>query len=529
MAWSQQFLSAIESDVLMPEYLLESIPIAEARSYSGDLRLSSARRTGYTQCISREGNTISYAELRPTSWERSFSSCSIALTPDTDIRPYTARGQFVVLKVGFVGWATEQFQPVMIGMVRNIVAKSDRWQLEIVDAIAALTCRFTGTAAEQALFYAIDETTLNGNYTAGAATVTVVDTTVAKKSSSESYVIKIWPTTGDPFYLTATGTSGGTQFTGCSASGQFNSTAVSALTGDRVQALAYTASHPINVVRRVLCSSGTSGQNGSRDILPKSWGYGIQPALIDADDCALFQSLSSPASGSDNWSMLVDEVQTDGFAWLQKWLKPGGFFVSQHQGRFTCRAVLSSQSQPTSGAITITDDDIIEISEYQAYDTNSPIEYGQVRTRAELSYSTPAATPSNPYPTLTEAWGATATRSETEYETRPAQQRKTFDLVSATTNGSAWCTEVNTRMGSWSLRPPERLVITLRGWAAGRASVGDIARLNTKLIKPRNYAQGDTFDDYRPALVIGGGADWFGSTSRIVLLLHPSSATQFTR
>lgn len=527
MAWTQRFIDALKAETLFPEFLLESIAIGQFRPTSGDLRISSHVRTGYISCISLDGSSIVHPELRPGDWTRTFGSLRISVTPDVDVRPYTTRGQFVALRVGFQGWATGDFQTVFLGMVRNIVAKGNRWSIEIVDAMAALACRFEADSTQQALFFNLGETTLGANYTAGAATVTVGDNSVSQKSNTESYVIKIWPTTGDPFYLTATGTGGGgTTFTGCSATGQFNSTAVNAVSGDRVQGLAYTASHPINVVRRILTSTGTAGQNGSRDILPASWGYKVPVDLVDAEDCDLFQALSSPASGSDNWSMLVEGAQEDAFGWLQSWLAPGAFFVSQHQGRFTARAVLSSQSQNTSGSLTITDDDIVEISEYKAFDEQMPIEYARTRVRAEVSYATPAATPSDPYPQLTETWGASNTRAETTYETRPARNRRDRDLYAVTTNGSAWCTEVNNRMGSWDLRPPERLTLQLRGWLPGVASVGDIVRLKTRQITPRNYVDGDTFDNYRPALVIGGGADWFTATSRLVLLVHPSAASQ---
>ncbi len=510
MPWSGRFIDALHGSTLAPRYLLESITVSAAgwRAVGGDLRLSSYPVAGYIEEIARRGSAVSYGELRPITWERSHGALTIGLRGQRDIRPFTTRGQVVQLRVGFAGWAPHEFEPVFTGMVRNVVQRGSRWALEVVDLVAALSSRFDTTSQQQPLFHALNSTTLTANYTPGVtATISVASGAGFNAETGGVYVLRITPTGGDPYYTSATTKPTANTFSGTLTDGRFNTTATAAVTGDLVEAIAYTAAHPIRIAQRLMLSTG-EGAGGQYDVLPAGWSWGLDPGLVDGDDCDAFYRLSR-ASGDPNWSMLVDAQQEDGIGWLSGVLRPGGFFVSQHQGLLTTRAVLSTDVETsTSGSVTINDDDIAEVSEYQAFDPGAPIEYGRPRVRAE-------------YTAATDSWGSSAALAETDIASRPSRDRYTRDLPYVFNGGSAWPDAVTTRMGQWDTRVPERLSLTLRGWHRGLFSVGDLVRLNTSLIRPRAYSSGDTFAGYRKALVVGGGIDWFGATTRLVVVTHP--------
>lgn len=510
MPWSGRFVDALLEPVIAPRYLLESITVSAAgwRAVGGDLRLSSFPVEGYIEEIGRRGSSVTYGELRPITWERSHGAMSIGLRGERDIRPFTTRGQVVQLRVGFTGWAPDQFEPVFTGQVRNIAYRGGRWVLEVVDLVAALASRFDVTSQQQPLFHALSSTTLTANYTPGVTgTISVGSGAGFNAETGGVYVLRITPTGGDPYYTSATTKPTSNTFSGTLTDGRFNTTASAALAGDTVEAIAYTAAHPIRIAQRLLLSTG-EGTGGQYDTLPAGWAWGLDAGLVDADDCDAFYRLSR-ASGDPNWSMLVDAQQEDAIGWLQGFLQPGGYFVSQHQGLVTCRAVLSTTvDTSTPGSVTIHDDDIVEISGYQAYDPGAPIEYGRSRVRAE-------------YTAATDSWGSTDALVETDIASRPSRDRYTRDLPAVFNGGSAWPTAVSTRIGPWDTRVPERLELTLRGWHRGLFSAGDLVRLNTSLIRPRAYSSGDTYAGYRRALVVGGGIDWFGATTRLVVLTHP--------
>lgn len=517
-------------------YLFETVALA--RSTDGGatfgsnlepLQLSSAPIRGHPAkvVIVREGCSVSYGRLTPGTWTRSSGGLTIAVLPGIDVRRLCTRGQGCQLRMGFKGWHHHQFQTVWVGTIRQVRWRSGRWAIECVDLPGSLQSRFGTGTENQNLFYGLATTELDANYTAGDPDLTTNATsgwTFDSASMDSSgvlssfpfiqdggYILRITPNTGSQFYLYASNFDNVDEFTGL-VSGRFGTTAADADAGNAVEEVAHSQAHPIRIAGRVLSSSGTSpalsggggtdpGLNGPDDVFPASWAYGLRPAYVDRDDMSAYVALT----GGDTqlWTMLVPDRQADGYSWLARWLQPGGFFLSMHQGRITCRGVVSNRTTP--GFVMLTDDDIVDIEEYQAWDDDSQVEYRGSRAVSSLQDESDQS-------------------QEAHIETRPTRtvvrrdQLAVYDLDVA-----FWLAEITARLGIYDTRVPERVRVKLLGWRAGVASLGDVVRLNTSLLTRRT--QGDAFDG-AAGLVVAGGPDWFGATTTLELLFPPQSAAR---
>lgn len=521
MAWSDRFLRAIDAELIEPLYLLESVQIGTFDPTSTDLRLSSFDAAGYLNCITREGSSVTYGELTPGSWARSYGTLNLGITAHTELRALIARGMAVQLRIGFAGWELDQFECVWLGVVRNLRWSTGAWVLECAELAGALQNRFDDTSSQQNLFYELPITTkLTADYDPSlddpATGFEVDDSTGWQANNTGDYVARITPTGGNFYYATASSLASDT-FTGTNG-GVFDSpldsakhpavtTPEPASTNDQVEAIAWVQAHPINFANILLVSTGT-GDNGPQDLLPASWGWGIPYGLVDTDDCDAFKALSSPSSGGTHWDFLVDHSQSDGMSWLTEQLRPGGFFLATFQGRLTCRAVLTNTGHKTPGWLSITDDDLMAI-DYECWDSTSQVEYRNVRV---LGYN--EADP--------------AVFFETTLATRPTRTSRRRDLPQAFSLVSAgWTDEVSKRLGKYDTRVPERLALTVRGWRAARASLGELVFLTTNYLDSRSSAtavDGDGRFDATASLVVGGGCDWFGSSTKLDVLVIPEFA-----
>lgn len=503
MGWSPEFVDWLSSPVLEPAYLLESVVVGTFEVTSTPLKYSSFELTGYTHALTREGSGIDYGELTPGSWDRSYASLRIGLLPLFDPRAFITRGQVLQLRVGRLGWDISQFQTVFLGSVRNVHYRSGRWSIELVELAGALQNRFDSAADQQNLFYTLGRTTLAADFDPDLDTeieLTNAGTAGVAKETGGEYVVRITPSSGDPFYVSAATLSTNTLQT--LTNDRFNTTSVAALTGDTVEGIAYIEGHPCDVVNRILVSTGSVGQNSPADLLPAGWAYAIPKGLVADDDIAAFKSYTEPTL---DWDVKVDNGQPNALQWLHELLKPGGFFLSTHQGQLTCRAVLHDVGLNTPGTISITDDDIVDIVSYETWDSASPVEYRNSRVLGALGTD-----------------GAVYVYEETSIASRPTRARYRRDLAHVYANSDDdWTEEVGDRLGPYDTRVPERITLELAGWRAAVASMGDLVAITTQFLTSRDSADPELSG--RKVLVIGGGCDWFGSSVTLTLLLVPGS------
>lgn len=475
MAWRGSLLRDLESgQALTPIYVAEGFTTASmfaspyAQKLSTSYACSSHRETGLDDIIISETVQIMGASLTPVTWESTIGGFSFSVVDISGLRGDWVRGSLIALKMGFSAKSVGAFDTIALGVLTNISrdAGGASWTITCQDIVSALKSRHTLVTADLPLFTnAGTETTLANAYT---ATDTTVDLTSAtgfeiNTDGSGTGVVRITPNTGDDFYLTYTGISSN-QLTGVSTTGQFGTTAANASSGKAAIAVVYLSGHPLDIVRKVLTSTGL-GTNGSFDTEDESWGFALPEDLLDRADIQSHEDdVVKVASGSYTWSVLVEAAQDNGFSWLTELLRPAGLFLAQRQGELTVRAVQNTEDK--AGKILfanyqITDEDIIEVVSHEHYDGAVPNEYGEVL--------------------FTTATGTTTKNenSPATVATLPAQKSLTYSLATTVyDNETETRTEWANRMRLWALRVPERIVIRCH-LRLMQAAVGDVTLLTT--------------------------------------------------
>jgi len=499
MSWSADFLDAIRQPVVRPRYLLESIALdSEPKAYGGSLRLSSFRASGYTEAIAATGHQLSPGILRPGAWSLTYGSWSIALTPAAaPQRSVMARGQVVALRVGFSDDPAE-FETVRLGVIRNLTMRGGQWVLSIVDVEQALISRFSSTDTAVELFAGLDETTVGSAYTAGDSSITLTTGAGFAADPDGLYWLEITKDDGDTVIMSATGKASGV-FSGLSA-GLLGTTDGDAAAGNAAREVGHMLEHPLRVAQAILTSTG-GGTNGAWDLLPASWSYGVGVDLIAEDDIQVWvDELIGFSTGGDGWDVHTSSSQANGISWLQGVLQTGGMFVTQWQGRITCRGVPDVYGSTTPGELSIGDDTIVAVTGYDTWDPALPVQYGAFR-----------ATP-----------GSGSAASETgSIIARPAVRRRDWSVPYAFSGGGSWATDVANRLGPWDVRVPERIRLRVAGWLPAVAAPGDVIRLSTSLITPRHSDL--SYRDGRRCLVLQSAPQWWGAYTDLTLAVLPTA------
>jgi hypothetical protein len=488
--WSDAFLDALQGDVA-PIFLLESVQVGD---FSGgrDLRISSHYVSGYEEAIDPPRCSVSHGELQAPSWTRTGTAYTIASTKD--LRRKVRPGQVLRLRMGFRSWSPGEYQPVFVGAVRGLRWTAGRWMLSLVDLAYSLHSRFVSQTADPRLFASLEASALvSSAYTASDTTINVDSTSDFVVSDVDPYLLLVTPDGGEaPFFVTASGKTG-TTFTGCSP-GQFGTLAVSCGTASTITPCAYSQAHPLNIVRRILVSTGTPNAHGSRDVFPASWGYGFPTELVDGQDINAFVAASNPASGSNNWEFVQTEPADDGQSVITEFLRPGGFFLGEHQGQITARAVCDPSTVEVPNTWELADG---TVEAYDAWD--------------------PSVIESRTLQMTMGSGGTWATSATEQLDTRPCREKLVIDQPSIWDNETAWGSSIDDRLRPYLLRRGERLTLRSAGLRLAPAAIGDCLRLTTDQVTSRYEVEGNAFRKRR-TLVVGGGPDWFRGECRYTLL-----------
>ena len=478
MPWSAQFIDDLGKPALTPMWRLRWYKVGTAAgtawstlSHGGSPRIRRVRIDGHAlndyACASTWGRTL----------------IEVVGNDLGDLGECVPRGSFMALYLGFEGYAEADFQRVAFGQLRQVRGRAPVWTIELVDAPTGLRQRPTNTVTEIEAFYDIDpdeSVTLTADYTPGDATVTVTSTTGFSKSTADPGAILVTPTTGDPFYLSYTGVTA-TTFTGVAASAVAGTTAVAAVSGDRVDRVAYLTGRPITIALEVLCSS-YGGANGTYDVLPVQWGLQVYSDLVDAVDARWYRdNVMVLGSGTYVWDVMVTTSQPDALGWLQGVLAAGGMYLTMRQGCLTVRAQQQSIA-PIAVAEdwSITDADIVDIVEHQWWDAEHQEECASV--------------------TATTSGGSTSVTKAAVYQ-RPAAVTAVFDVSEYVhANTTEIRTEMTNRLAECKTATPERIRLKLRGWTWAQMTPGDLGRLTTNRT-PSRVSEGGVFDARRVKIV----------------------------
>lgn len=509
MSWSSRLLLELRKSDLVLRFALQveqinSEParqgyIAASDSLIGDPIIAGVRCQGAT--------------LTPVAWTTTIGTFEIDLAGDiSSLLQSVTRGTIVSVWIGVFGWELSQFERILIGQVQQVSGRRPGYKLTCLDLLSALRQRVTYTAAQLALFYTLDppqETTLAAAYAIGDTEIEVASTTSFSRETGGRGGLLVASASGDPFLLLWDGTATSpTRFTLAEPSDEHHGTlriAASATT-TTITEVTFLEGHPMDVARKVLCSVQGASANGEYDTYPAGWGLGIPYSWIDHTDTNTFKDILTTTSGY-NIEVVVTEPVDGPLGWLSDVLARFGAFLTMRQGCLTVRCGTPSLDY-SSGAIApvldVTDDDFEEV-EWEAWDQDQPVEYGNVTA---YTYGSDASAGTEDYPTL------------------PAATRKEYDAKEYVFNAtSAIATEIAQRL-SEARRIPERLRMTCRGLYLAQLTPGDKVSISSSLVSGRTTA---TLQGYSrtTALVVAVRPDWSGGRVYLEVVVYPTSGDAF--
>lgn len=508
MSWSPAFLDAIANRARAPRYLLEVVEMGRApgTAYS----VGSHKGLGTSTVVGARGVKVQGATLSPRGWTSTIGAFYIGIVGDIrELLQHVTRGTVVQLKAGFDGMLPSQFQPIAVGQVRNLRGRAPMWTLETHDLATAVRQRMDTSTALSELFAGIGSVAeVSFAYTPADTELNVTTFTGFGKQTGGKGAVLVTPVTGDPFYLTYTGTATSpNRLTGVSAAGVYGSTAVYAAPTSDVTEVAWLDGHPLDIVRRILTSR--DGTNGAYDVYPGGWGLGIDSAMIDNEDIDRWEADAMVvASGTYEWNLIQAALVDDSLAWMSAFLSPAGMFLSSRQGRLTVRAAQDTQTAPYHSGISITDADVSAVLDYEAWDYTHFPEHSTMYVR------------STPLSMLTVSAGGVT------YATLPGGTGVEYDLSDRLfANGVAVSDEMFARMKESLVRVPERIAFQAAGLRLSQLAPGDVVDFTSKRTHSRR--DGAAGWNERRALVAEVSPDWDGGTVRIALFIYPESEDAF--
>lgn len=362
-----------------------------------------------------------------------------------------------------------------LGVVADITEVGRRITVRCWDLLSVLHPRIVKDTWP-VLFGGLDgtDTLIAGTaYVADDATIYVTNGSAAnftREDGATYYLVQITPDSGDPFYVkftTAATVPSPDELQGAT-SGQFGTTTGNASIGNLVQPAALVEGTPFEIARKVLASTGDPAYNGSDDVLPESWGYGLDADHIDDSDMTVWETVVAPGSGSHAWSWIATTGDENGLGTHIARMALGGMWLVNRQGQITARALQDLWGTPQETGDTLTDTDIIGIGASLApRDSSQPFEYVQVN----YSYYSSGAVTSSADPRATNA-------------TWPLDRTVQADLTSVIyTNGSAQITNYNGRMKPWYTQIPERIRVRMAGLKHMKYCVGDVVKVTSTALR----------------------------------------------
>jgi hypothetical protein len=497
MPWSSAFLEELGRRRIAPRWVLEPVSGVGFEPVSGALKLSSHQESGFNECLMIEGNNFSAGEVQVGEWGSTMSEMVLAIRAVIDIRPLVARGQAVVLRMGFYGWAVEDYEPIYYGVVQAIDRSGDAWSLTLRSLVSALISRMTTDEAFPNLFSNVSTTELAapGFLVASSVQVILDDASGAEVDSGlDGYLLQIFSSLGDgvPFFMRVENRSGDTF--DIDDNDILGTVAEDAAVGDTVIICPYIHRDPVTAARRIIVSTG-AGTNGASDTLPATWGLGLPQALLDGDDVATTDGF---VATGDPWDIYSTERVANALEWLQALLQPAGIVLCERQGLLTIRACFPPDD-PQYETYTVTDDDLMTLERYQTWDSESPVELAVVGAQSPgLGFD------------LGSGLGEALT-------SKPASQIEVIDLdYVSVSEAPDWVDAILERRAPWQLRVPEKVEILCAGLRMAAAAPFDSLIVDSRHFETRDGVELPTL------MITKVQPDWWRGTVRITACYVPT-------
>jgi len=521
MGWSSDFLDALQDRTHIPRFYLEVSKEPGSPGASGVTIYShqSTQDSDPDYAIDRSSVRVSSGVVSTLTWSRSFGGMSIGIHGGSDaatnVLQSVVKGCLVRLFVGFQGWDYGDFEPVFTGQVTGLRGTPTRgYTLTCWDIVRALGSRWTTTAGNAALFFNLRElaatTVKTGTpYSIGATTLDVTDASAFEREDAGNYIVQVRGDAGSDFYVRATGLTGA-QLTGCTA-GHYGTTDDDAAAGNAVTHMALLQDHPIDIVKKLLLSTGTAGAaHATFDKYPAGWSWAVP---LDWVDLADIDDVASRYQVNTTWDLdvVVTEAQTDPYSWLASVLGPCGVWLVQRQGAISLRYA-QNPFLTSPGTIppdfSITDMEIEQVLDWQAWDGSRQVEYQSLVVKdGNVS----------PY-SLTSSEAITTLPSDKTYTVTLNHLWETSGA-----NNQTGVADVDRRTEVSAHRVPERVSLVLIGLAFAGLCEGDIGRLTTAMIPSRDPEGTQS----RTCVVLSCEPDWLNGTVRVDLEMSPEWATEF--
>ncbi len=530
MTWSTRFTDSIASEHAVPRFILQTIPIIGAItagvSFATHDRLTASVMTrdgiGTLPIIAEDGIRVQGARLSLREWSMHLGGFTVDVISESGaFLSQCSRGALFELRCGFAGFISSEFQTITIGQLVGISRSGpgEPWTLRFRDIFSAMQSRWTTTTAEQSLFHTLGTTTTVATaYTAGAGgALEVASTANFDKPAATDGALKV-STSGGDFFTTYTGTSGPpTAFDGLPTANKFNTDQQNAAVSDVVTEVGRLLDEPLHIFAAIVTSTGL-GTNGTYDLYPKSWGFGLDARYLDESDLNIAAADMAPPSGTKTIDLLVEGAQANGLSWLLGWMSEFGVWPVLRQGKISARpimpggvAVFTTITQTPARVLKpIADGDIVEI-EWEAF---HPDYIGEVESfqTSRLPVGAGAAVNST---AKTEAISHLPSLS-TRLDPLTLYGSGANDVMNATRD----------RMGEWQLRIPERIRVRTRTLYHSQLVPGDFTTLTTKLITGRLESTRNGYNARR-VLVTEVTPDWTGANVSLELAVLPDKADEF--
>jgi hypothetical protein len=373
MAWKSEFLSLLGSSRVRLIYGVRVVDVGDTPGHDG--YVASSHPSYGDPIIAPQGVSVTGPRVTPGAWSTTLGSASIRLEGNLGrLKRAVTRGTFVEVLAGDVTWDISDFEVIFAGQVSNISSSSPTsGVLELRDLVSALRCRPTVILGEQDFFFNdnVETEIATSSYVIGDSTLTVLDTTGFEREDGGVGAILVDNGTDDPFVLRFDGTTA-TEFAIDNPADENHGTIrANAAIGSAVRPLMFLESHPITAMLKFLTSTET-GNNGTYDTLPESWGFGIPAKWVDFEDARSFRERSDPDL---KYEFMLDSSTSDPFGWLTSALSRGGFFVTMRQGILTVRAAIPTTNMIVAGDTLMIDDTDISSASWQAFDPDQESEY----------------------------------------------------------------------------------------------------------------------------------------------------------
>lgn len=497
MSWSEAFCAALESGATSRRYLLRSVLCYAEPGYYAAV-CSHAGMEGVRGIV----NVITRSQrLQPATWTSSLGGFEVEVAGADAIRhimEHFTRGTVLELLCYMEHLPEGDGARIGLGVMMDYTLRRGVLTVSCVDLVTATRTRMDRDSTECNLFSDLGGgRTLTAAYTVGDTTLTFSTVAGFQRETGGTGAVLVTPSSGDPFFLTYTGTSGGNTLTGVSSTGAMGTTASNASIGASVAYVAYLHGHPMDIARKVLTSREES--NGAYDLLPYQWGLGFSADLIDDEDADQFKALVAATSGSYSWAYGQITAVTDGYAFLSDFLARAGLFLTMRQGRVTVRA---GQDPYASGAYieaALHHRDLSDDPEVSGFDGDHGVEANVCRVLSASSFT-----------------------DSTAYDaaTLPATRRRDYDLSDrVSSNESAIRAGDSARLSVLASRVPERIVAPLAGLRGAQWAVGGGIQIADDRILTRALITRGVVD--RRGIIDEVTADWTAGRVTVGALVYP--------